>query len=81
MEIWWKKENYNKYIIIKESYMNKKMRSLAAVLSLIMLVRYSEAGMLAANVAGQKVVYQSQTIKWYSMIAQDIQLKLSLIHI
>ncbi len=60
--------------------MNKKMRSLAAVLSLIMLVRYSEAGMLAANVAGQEVVYQSQTIKWYSMIAQDIQLKYAVLY-
>ena len=80
MEIWWKKENYNKYIIIKESYMSKKMRSLAAVLTLIVLVRYSEIGMLAANVAGQEVVYQSQTIKWYSMIAQDIQLKYAVLY-
>ncbi len=60
--------------------MNKKMRFLAVILTVIMLVRYSEVGMLAANVAGQEMVYQSQTIKWYSMIAQDIQLKYAVLY-
>lgn len=54
--------------------MNKKMRFLAVILTVIMLVRYSEVGMLAANVANQEMIYQNKNMKWYSMIAQDIQL-------
>ena len=54
--------------------MNKKMRFLAVITAFIMLVRYSEVGMLAANVANQGMVYQNKNRNWYSMIAQDIQL-------
>ncbi len=54
--------------------MNKKMRFLTVITAFIMLVRYSEVGMLAANVANQGMVYQNKNRNWYSMIAQDIQL-------
>ncbi|MCI9371032.1 MAG: hypothetical protein HFH65_12090 [Lachnospiraceae bacterium] len=54
--------------------MNKKMRFLTVITAFIMLVRYSEVGMLAANVANQGMVYQNKNMNWYSMIAQDIQL-------
>lgn len=55
--------------------MNRKIRFLAVITAFIMLVRYSEVGMLAANVANQEMIYQNKNMKWYSMIAQDIQLK------
>ena len=50
------------------------MRFLAVIIAFIMLVRYSEVGMLAANAANQGMVYQNENRNWYSMIAKDIQL-------
>lgn len=54
--------------------MNKKTRFLASILAVVMLVRYSEVGMLAANAADSGQVYQSENMSWYSMIGEDIQL-------